>query len=185
MRPAPSPPARVVRPLISLDGVSGSALKTAARALKANGYRGAGISDWDASGIFGDLGGRRARRPVHRRRESCCCSTRPTSRFGCAGRSSRRSPRAASSSPRRTSRPRSHSDAPPGCREAGSESVRLRAAGRRSHDAIDASAARGYLEGFVEFGCQHVTGTRSGLSKERLMARTRSCLKTAFARKRH
>ena len=41
--------------LVSLDGVSGSALKTAARALKTDGYRGAGISEWDASGIFGEL----------------------------------------------------------------------------------------------------------------------------------
>src|SRR5262245_39106852 len=41
--------------LISLDSASGSALATARQALKADGYRGAGISEWDASGIFGEL----------------------------------------------------------------------------------------------------------------------------------
>jgi hypothetical protein len=41
--------------LISIDSASGSALATTVQALKANGYRGAGISEWDASGIFGEL----------------------------------------------------------------------------------------------------------------------------------
>ena len=41
--------------LIAIDSASGSALATAAHALKVNGFRGAGISEWDASGIFGEL----------------------------------------------------------------------------------------------------------------------------------
>jgi dTMP kinase len=41
--------------LIAIDSASGSALATAAHALKADGFRGAGISEWDASGIFGEL----------------------------------------------------------------------------------------------------------------------------------
>ena len=41
--------------LISIESASGSALATAAHALRADGYKGAGISEWDASGIFGEL----------------------------------------------------------------------------------------------------------------------------------
>src|SRR5688572_1587487 len=41
--------------LISIDGVAGGALAAAAEGLRTNGYRGAGISEWDASGIFGEL----------------------------------------------------------------------------------------------------------------------------------
>jgi hypothetical protein len=43
--------------LVALDSASGSALAIAAHALKTDGYRGAGVSEWDASGIFGDLDG--------------------------------------------------------------------------------------------------------------------------------
>lgn len=45
------PPGR----LIALDGVSGPALLAAAKALRADGHKSAGISKWDASGIFGEL----------------------------------------------------------------------------------------------------------------------------------
>jgi hypothetical protein len=41
--------------LIAIDSASGNALATAAHALKADGDRGAGVSEWDASGIFGEL----------------------------------------------------------------------------------------------------------------------------------
>ena len=41
--------------LIAVEGVSGPAVRAAARQLRADGHRGAGISEWDASGVFGDL----------------------------------------------------------------------------------------------------------------------------------
>jgi hypothetical protein len=45
---------------------------------------------------------------------------------------------------------------------------------------VDAASARTYAQGFVEFGCQHVSGTRSGLTREQLLARTRAYLKAAY-----
>ena len=42
--------------LIAIDGVNGPAIEAAARRLRADGPKGAGISEWDASGIFGELG---------------------------------------------------------------------------------------------------------------------------------
>jgi thymidylate kinase len=42
--------------LIAIEGVSGPAVMAAARKLRARGRKRAGISEWDASGIFGDLG---------------------------------------------------------------------------------------------------------------------------------
>jgi len=41
--------------LIALDSVSGSAVLAAAKDFRAVGRKGVGISQWDASGVFGDL----------------------------------------------------------------------------------------------------------------------------------
>jgi hypothetical protein len=41
--------------LISLDGANGGAVFAAAHSLTTDGRRGAGISEWDASGLFEDL----------------------------------------------------------------------------------------------------------------------------------
>ncbi len=41
--------------LVSIDGTNGGAVAAAARSLQTDGRRGAGISEWDASGLFEDL----------------------------------------------------------------------------------------------------------------------------------
>jgi len=41
--------------LIAIDGTVSAALQAAARALRADGYRGARVSEWDASRIFAEL----------------------------------------------------------------------------------------------------------------------------------
>ena len=99
--------------LIAIDGVDPAAVLAAARARARSRRRAAASASGTRRACF------RSWRwpttpPGSRRRERCCCSTPPISRSACAGRSVRRSPRAARSSPRRTSTPRWHSDAPPG-----------------------------------------------------------------------
>ena len=41
--------------LIAVEGVSGPAVLAAAKALRTDCHKGSGISEWDASGIFGEL----------------------------------------------------------------------------------------------------------------------------------
>jgi hypothetical protein len=41
--------------LIAVDGANGGAVHAAAHSLTTDGWRGAGISEWDASGLFEDL----------------------------------------------------------------------------------------------------------------------------------
>ena len=41
--------------LIAVDGVCAPAVLAASKSLRARGHKGAGISEWDASGVFGEL----------------------------------------------------------------------------------------------------------------------------------
>lgn len=173
--------------LLALDGVSGSALKAAAHGLRTDGYRAAGISEWDASGIFGDLtvAERDAGAPSARVLLLLYAANlafrlrweiRPALAKGrvviaipyidtamAFGRAAglptdwvrnlfRFAPAPAESH---------HVAPPPGSAALGSRPPRSGASQR---------------EGFVEFGCRHVSGTPRGLSREELMARTRAYL---------
>ena len=162
--------------LIALDGASGNALKTAAQALKATGYRGAGISEWDASGIFGEL--------AAAEHDAGAPSARVLLLLYAADLAFRLRWEIQPALARGRvviAAPYIETAVAFG-RASGLTGGWVRhlfrfappAAEARS---VDASSARGYLEGFVEFGCHHVAGTRTGLSKEQLMARTRSYLK--------
>jgi len=173
--------------LVSLDGVSGSTLKTAAHDLKRDGYRGAGTSEWDASGIFGDL--------IAAERDAGAPSARVLLLLYAADlafrlrweiRPALAKGRVVIAAPyvdtavafgRAAGLPADwvrnlfgfapapaesrHVAPPPGSAALGSRTPQSGAAPR---------------EGFVEFGCRHVSGTPRGLSREELMARTRAYL---------
>jgi len=174
--------------LLALDGVSGGALKAAAHDLRTDGHRGAGISEWDASGIFGDLtvaerdaGAPSARVLLLLYAADLAFRLRWEIRPALAkGRVVIAIPyvdtalafgRAAGlptdwvrnlfgfAPPPAESR---HVAPPPGSAALGSRTPRSGTAQR---------------EGFVEFGCRHVSGTPRGLSREELMARTRAYLR--------
>jgi len=169
--------------LISLDGVSGGALKTAARALKAGNYRGAGISEWDASGIFGEL--------AAAEHDAGAPSPRVLLLLYSADLAFRlrweiqpalaKGRTVIAASYVETAVAFGRAAGLPGGWVRNLFCFAPRPAEARS---VDAASARGYLEGFVEFGCQHVAGTRSGLSKERLLARARAYLKAGAGRTR-
>jgi hypothetical protein len=169
--------------LVSLDGVSGSALKTAARALKTDAYRGAGISEWDASGIFGEL--------AAAERSAGAPSPRVLLLLYAADLAFRlrweihpalAKGRDVIAAPYiETAVAFGRATGLPGGWVRHLFGFATPAAEARS---VDASSSRGYLEGFVEFGCEHVAGTRSGLSREQLMARTRSFLRTTRRKSR-
>jgi hypothetical protein len=165
--------------LISIDGVAGGALAAAAEGLRTNGYRGAGISEWDASGIFGELiaaeqdaGAPSPRVLLLLYAADLAFRLRWEIRPALAkGRSVIAAPyiETAVAFGRATGLP-------------GGWVRNLFAFAPRAVDCrrADAPSARTYQQGFVEFGCQHVSGTRTGMSREQLMARTRAFLKTAI-----
>ena len=135
--------------LIAVDGVDPAAVLAEARAgarararaaASAGGTRPACFRSWRSP----------TKRRARRRRGRCCCSTPPTSRSACAGRSGRRSPKGAPSSPRRTSTPRWRSGAPPGSSRRGSTNL-FRFAPRAERAAVRARArrARPRVEGRV------------------------------------
>jgi hypothetical protein len=169
--------------LVSLDGVSGSALKTVAQALKTNGYRGAGISEWDASGIFGELAAAEHDAGAPSPRVLLLLYAADLAfRLRWEIRPALAKGRIVIAAPYiQTAVAFGRAAGVPGGWVRNLFSFAPHAADTRS---VDASSARGYLQGFVEFACQHVAGTRTGLSKEQLMARTRSYLKTGAGRTR-
>lgn len=166
--------------LISLDGASGSALKNAAHSLKTNGDKRAGVSEWDASGIFGDL--------AAAERDAGLPSARVLLLLYAADLAFRLrwEIRPALARGRTVIAVPYVETAVAFGRAAGLPGGWVRnlfdfAPKADESQLVNASAARGYQQGFIEFACKHVSGTRTGLSKEQLLARTRTSLKTAKA----
>ena len=191
--------------LISIDGVNASALKTAARDLAAANRRTeAGISQWGASGIFDELTVADDGRGTRRRRARSCCSTPRTWPSACDGKSVRRSTRAASSSPPRTSRRRSPSARRLDSTRPGWPISFISRPPRPSTALIDPAPARQVADrhGFVEFCWQRldnaprrpdqaatdrshasvICGRRARASRQLISARGRSATAATAAR---
>jgi hypothetical protein len=162
--------------LIALDGVSGGALKAAALGLKSNGFRGAGISQWDASGIFGEL--------AAAEREAGAPSARVLLLLYAADLAFRLRWEIRPALERgRTVIATPYIDTAVAFGRAaglpGGWVKTLFAFAPRPDDSrrVGPASARGYEQGFVEFGCRHMNGNRAGLSRDQLFDRTRGYLK--------
>lgn len=197
MTPRHSRPSRQHRHavLVSVDGVSGRALAAAAQGLKADGHQGAGISEWDASGIFGDLAAADDEAGAPSARVLLLLyaadlafrlrwEIRPTLAKG----------RTVIAAPYvDTAVAFGRAAGVPGGWLRNLFSFALEAA--ESHHLAPsppaiASASRttrptvAIRSGFLEFACERVAGTGTGLSRQALMDRARAYLKTAAGRRR-
>jgi dTMP kinase len=156
--------------LIAIDSASGSALAAAAHALEADGFRGAGISEWDASGVFGELeaadedaGAPSARVLMLLYAADLAFRLRWEIRPALEqGRTVIAAPYVAT--------------AIAFGRAAGLRAAWLRELFRfapRPDDSRRATAApsKSHRQGFVEFACRQVAGARNGLFRDQLMKR--------------
>ena len=168
--------------LVALDGISGSALVTAAHALKGNGYRGAGISEWDASGIFGELAAADEEvRPPSPRVLLLLYAADLAFRLRWEIKPALAEGRIVIATP--------YVDTAVAFGRAAGLPARWLAEvfrfaptapeSRRVHTASDRPAVSHRI-GFVEFACRILSGTRTGLTKDQVMARTRELLKGAI-----
>jgi hypothetical protein len=167
--------------LIALDGASGGALKAAALGLKSDGLRGAGISQWDASGIFGEL--------AAAEREAGAPSARVLLLLYAADLAFRLRWEIRPALERgRTVIAAPYTDTAIALGRAaglpGGWVKTLFAFAPHPDDSrrVGPASARGYEQGFVEFSCRHMNGNRAGLSSDQLFDRTRSYLKADIRR---
>jgi hypothetical protein len=162
--------------LISLDSASGSALATAAHALRTDGYRGAGVSEWDASGIFGELdaadgeGGAPSARVL-----MLLYAADLAFRLRWEIRPAMEEGRTVIAAPYL-------STAIAFGRAAGLPAAWLRHLFRFAPRPDEARRATGHPgkahhQGFVEFACKQIAGARTGLFRDQLMRRAAAYLK--------
>jgi thymidylate kinase len=165
--------------LVAIDGVSGTALRSAAQALKASGHA-AGVSEWDASGIFGELAAADEEvRPPSVRVLLLLYAADLAFRLRWEIRPALAQGRTVIAAPyvdtavafgRAAGLPREWLSDLFGFAPAAPES-------RRAPSGRGSSSS--HRLGFVEFACRRVSGTRTGLSKDQLLIRTRDLLKTS------
>ena len=167
--------------LVAVDGASGTALRAAAQALKGDG-RGAPISEWDASGIFGELASTHDEevRPPSVRVLLLLYAADLAFRLRWEIRPALAQGRTVIAAPyvdtaiafgRAAGLPRQWLTdlfrfAPPAPET------------RRVPSAATRASSSSHRIGFIEFACRRVSGTRTGLSKDQLFIRTRDYLKT-------
>ena len=171
--------------LISIDGVNGAAVATAARrALSAISRRRRGISWWDASGLFSELGvaGDEAGQPSARTLlllYAADLAFRLRWEIGPAlaeGKTVVAAPYV------RTAVAFGRAAGLPGGWMTSLFRFALPAGDRRLVEALPRQRAGAQPHGFAEFGCARLSGSVLGLTRKQLLARTHAHLSAAAAR---
>jgi thymidylate kinase len=166
--------------LVAVDGISGSAVAAAAQALKADGHRSAGVSQWDASGIFGELASAEEEAPTPSVRVLLLLYAADLAfRLRWEIRPALAQGRVVIAAPyvdtavafgRAAGLPAGWLKDVFGFAPSAPESRRV----PTPHRTAASIVAHG--QGFIEFACRRISGTRSGLSRDQLIARAREYL---------